>query len=162
MMSETKPPSLEPETTEQIEPGLTCEWYLEKKIVVYRLTMVSQALVDRWAALTSQVLTDWNKERPYLALHDLSHPGVSLQFAMLVNFDTVNIGITPSGRINAEDILDTNPNFYGYVAVNFNLSVSGQVNKVLANQRTRHPFVKYRTFYNRDNALAWLQDASNA
>jgi len=148
--------------SDEVYPGIIREWFLDKQVIAYRLTAVSSAIIDAWADLVVQTLEAWDKARPYLALHDLSKAGISLQFATLVGFDTMNIGITSSGRIKAMDIVDANPNFFAYVAINFNLSVSGQVNKVLADadRRNANPFVKYRTFYNRDNSLAWLAEAA--
>jgi hypothetical protein len=149
---------IEPESTEEICTGLQCDWFYNKQVIAYRLTLASQKIIETWSAHIITLLEGWEKQRPYLALHDFSQPGVSLQFAMLVDFDTVNIGITPTGRRKVEELMDLNPEFFAFVAVNFNLSVSGQVNKVLANQRSQHPFIKHRTFYNRMNALAWLSE----
>jgi hypothetical protein len=150
---------LQAEAIEEVYPGLFREWYCEKRLVVYRLATATSTIITAWSDLVINTLETWDKTQPYLALHDISQPGISLQYAMLVEFDTTNIGITAAGRAKAEDILDSHPDFFAHVAINFNLSVSGQVNKVLANHRARHPFVKYRTFYNRPKSLQWLMEA---
>lgn len=149
-----------PEASErhEIYPGLTLEWHADKKIVAYRISLVSHTLIDTWAKLVVSIMEDWPADQPYLAMHDLSQPGVSLQYATLVNFDTVNIGVNASGRKAVESIMDSRVEFFGQVAVNFNLSVSGQVNRMLADRRIGTPFVKYRSFYHRDNALIWLRE----
>lgn len=144
------------EQVDEISPGLTCEWYFDKQVIVYRITMVSQIVIETWSKTVIQILEEWDKNRPYLALHDLSKPGVSLQYASLVGFDTTNIGVTASGRKKAEAILDANPAMTARVGVNFSLSLSGQVNKLLADRQNANPFLQYKLFYDRDRALRWL------
>ncbi len=150
---------IEPETSEEVCAGLMCEWFSGKQMVAYRLTAVSEKIIHTWADYVVSVLKTWDKKNPYLALHDLSQPGVSLQFATLVSFETTNIGITKDGQHQADKIMDDHPEFFGLVAVNFNFSVSGQVNKVLSSRRMQHPFVKSKAFYSRASALQWLSDS---
>jgi hypothetical protein len=47
------------------------------------------------------------------------------------------------------------------VGLNFNLSVSGQVNKVLADNRnpSTRSTVTYKTFYSWEKSLAWLSSS---
>lgn len=149
--------ALQPDDTQEVAQGITCEWYFNRSLVAYRVTEVSQPSIQAWADFVVKTMRDWDKDKPYLALHDLSQPGVSLQFATLVGFDTMNLGITNMGREQAEEIVDSSAAFYVRVAMNFNLSVSGHMNKVLADNRQRsHPFIEYRTFYNREKAIDWL------
>lgn len=158
MMTSINAPT-EPDETKEVYPGLVQEWFLNRQVVVYRLTMVSQTIIDTWADLVVSTVEAWDKSKPYLAMHDLSQPGVSLQYATLVSFDTVNVGVNSKGREAVEAIFDLNDDFFAHVAINFNLSVSGQVNRVLADRRSPHPFVEYRTFYNRGNSLLWLMES---
>lgn len=149
--------AFQPDSTEEIAPGLFCDWYHDRQLVAYRVEAISQPIIQAWADFVIKTLKGWDTEKPYLALHDLSQPGVSLQYATLVGFDTMNLGITMMGREQAEAIVDTADSLYVRVAMNFNLSVSGHMNKVLADNRQRsHPFIEYRTFYNREKALGWL------
>lgn len=154
----TKPP-LVPEKVEELRPGVVCEWFSQGRIIAYRLTKVSQAVVTDWMNLALQQLAAWDKKQPYLALHDLSTRGISVQYATLVEFDLMNIGITPAGRDQAQAIFEAHPSFRARVAIGFNLSVSGQVSQVVMDRiRSQHPSVQYKAFFNRDQALAWLQD----
>jgi hypothetical protein len=69
----------------------------------------------------------------------------------------MNIGITMEGRIRAEKFFDAYPNFSAKIAVNFNLSLSGQTNRTLMNYLNRdHPSIRYKTFYSRTKSLYWL------
>lgn len=147
-----------PTSTSTPFSGLTEEWYFDKKIVLYRLTAISPDIVENWAKHIFTVLETWDKTTPYLAIHDLSQPGISLQYAALVNFDMMNIGITDTGRIEAERLFDAYTRFSARVAVNFNLSLSGQTNRTLMNFLNRdHPSIRYKTFYNRNKSLRWLK-----
>lgn len=147
-------------TSDELEPGIIREWYLDKKIVAYRVATVTQSTADAWGRLIVKTLDEWPKDRPYLALHDLSAPGVALIYASLTNFDIVNIGVTAERRLEAEKFFDEYPEFRARVCINFNLSFSGRMGKVLTSTFVdNHPSVLYKTFYNREKALAWLNSA---
>jgi hypothetical protein len=150
-------PSYLPETTEKPFAGMVVEWYHQREVVLYRLTAISMDVVENWAKYVLQTLETWDKNKPYLAVHDLSQPGISLQYAALVNFDMTNIGITGDGRVLAELLVDQHPEFKALVAVNFNLSLSGQTNRTLISFLNRiHPSIQYKTFYNRTKCIRWL------
>jgi len=146
---------------EEVFPGLSCERCSEGQIVIYRVMAVSNAMLEAWAEYVAATLESWPVERPYLALHDLSKTGISLQFATLVSFDLANLGITLQGQVRAHHVM-AGRGLRARVALNFNISVSGHVNKVLAENQARlyrqHdiPAVDYKTFYNEATALAWL------
>ncbi|NDJ61271.1 MAG: hypothetical protein GYB67_09110 [Chloroflexi bacterium] len=151
---------LVPEHVEQLHTGIVGEWFLDRQLIVYRLTQVSNNIVTAWSNVVIEMLENWPKERPYLAHHDLSAVGVSLQYATLVSFDVMNIGITPTGRQTAEEIFNRNPEFRARVAIGFNLSVSGQVSQVVMDRiRSRHPSIQYKTFFSRDRSLEWLVES---
>lgn len=146
-----------PDATDEPFSGLQREWFNNHEVVLYKLTAVSPTIIEKWTALVLETLQAWPKDKPYLAIHDLSQPGVSLQFAALVRFDMMNIGITEDGRINAEVEFDRHPGWIGRIAVNFNLSLSGQTNRTLMNFLDKtHPAISYKSFYNRTKCLRWL------
>ncbi len=147
-----------PEKTETAFDGLEVSWYNNSTIVLYRLQAVSYEVLDNWASYVLTVLEAWPKDKPYLAVHDLSQSGVSLQYAALVNFDMMNVGVTVNGRAPAEKVFDQHEAFIARVAINFNLSLSGQTNRALMNPLSEmHPSVRYRTFYNLPKSFKWLR-----
>lgn len=149
------------EETDKPFSGLVREWYANRTVVLYRLTVATEQSVDAWAQLVQDTLNDWTKTQPYLAVHDLSQAGVSLQYAALVNFDMMNIGVTMGGRLSAEELFDLHPHWSAKVAINFNLSLSGQTNRTLMNFLNReHPAIRYKTFYNRTKCFKWLMGES--
>jgi hypothetical protein len=146
-----------PDKTESPFAGLTLDSYLGGDVLVYKLSAVSEDIVNKWAQLIQTILTDWPKDKPYLAIHDLSQAGVSLQFAALVNFDMLNLGITMGGRVLAEELFNQHSEWRGRIAVNFNLSLSGQTNRTLLGfLNQEHPRILYKSFYNRTKCLRWL------
>jgi ribosomal protein S4E len=154
------PPKYVPETIEQVHPQIVREWYFDKRIVAYRLTNVSQEIVNAWANVIAKTLESWSKDKPYLVFHDISNPGIALQYATLVNFDLMNIGVLPSRRQDIEDIFNAHPGWQARVAIGFNLSVSGQVSQVVMDRiKNRHPAILYKTFFNKDKSMTWLADA---
>lgn len=146
-----------PNRSEKPFPGLKVDWYNGDEVIVYKLTRPMDTVIDQWAEYVQTQLAAWDKDKPYLAVHDLSQPGVSLQFAALVNFDMMNIGVTLGGRKLAEQHFDEHTDWFARVAVNFNLSLSGQTNRTLMNYLDKdHPSVQYKTFYNRTKCMSWL------
>jgi hypothetical protein len=146
-----------PDKTENPFAGLTIDHYLGGEVLCFKLTAISEDIVNKWAELIQTILKDWPKDKPYLAIHDLSQAGVSLQFAALVNFDMLNLGITIGGRVLAEEQFNKYPDWRGKIAVNFNLSLSGQTNRTLMGfLNQEHPRIRYKSFYNRTKCLHWL------
>jgi hypothetical protein len=149
-----------PETVEAIGEGIVREWFFDRQVVGYRLTRASQIIIQDWSKLVLETMEAWKKGKPYLALHDISTKGVSVQYATMVNFDLMNIGVTDSGRALVTEFLDRHPDFRARIAIGFNLSISGQVSQVVMDRiKSQHPSVQYRTFFNREKALIWLSES---
>lgn len=86
-------------------PGLVVDWYNKHEVVAYKLEIVNEDIINKWARYVIDRLENWDKSKPYMAIHDLSKPGISLQFAALVNFDMMNIGVTMGGVLRARAYL---------------------------------------------------------
>ncbi|MFQ3645617.1 MAG: hypothetical protein SNJ54_01080 [Anaerolineae bacterium] len=148
-----------PDSSEMLTKGLAREWFYDRRVVLYRLTMVTPEIIASWADAVQESLRTWPRSSPYLAIHDLSQPGISLQYAALVNFDMMNIGVTLEGRMACDDLFDAEPLWSAKVAIQFNLSLSGQTNRTLMGYLNRdHPSIRYKTFYHRGKALRWLMN----
>lgn len=63
---------------EEIIPGLSCEWLYDRRVVVYTLKSASREVVDAWVTTGRQTAQEWPSNLPYLALHDISAPNLSL------------------------------------------------------------------------------------
>lgn len=149
--------SIVPDEFEEVKPGIIREWFCERRIIGYKITTISQALLNDWKLLILDHLHDWDKSRPYLALHDISAKGVAVQYATLANFELMNIGVTAAGRDEVNELFDQNPEFSARVAICFNMSVSGQISQVVMERiKGQHDSIQYKAFFSRDKALNWL------
>lgn len=150
---------LQPCETEVIFPGLVREWFFDRKIVVYRLTAVSRNVLRDWSELVLETIENWPEDDPYLAVHDLVAPGVSLQYAVSVSFETSNVGVLPDYRRRAYELLEAREITGNRVALSFNLALSGRATKTLADTQRfsgLNSVIEYRAFYDQMHALAWL------
>ena len=149
--------AFKPDESIEVYPGLFQDWYAGHSMVVYRLTLVTQSLIEVWSKIVLDTLTSWDKQRPYLAMHDLSASGVSTIYASLTSYDMMNIVITADGKTAIEQILNEHPGFVARVAIAFNITLSGHIGKTLLNYYTdKHPAIQYKSFYSQDKSLRWL------
>jgi hypothetical protein len=144
----------------QVLPGLHQSTAYEGQVTVYRLSSVRPQTLDSWSDHMCQTLSSWNTSKPYMALFDLSNAGISLQYATLVSFNFQNIGITHQGGIRAKSIINARPDLVVYVAMCFNLTMSGKVGKMFSMQEFEdiHPRIHYKSFYTCTKGLFWLAD----
>ncbi len=144
----------------QILPGLHQTTACEGRIMVYRLSAVKQETLNSWSDHICQTLSTWTDQHPYMALFDLSNPGISMQYATLVHFNFQNVGITNRGGLRAEAIIKARHDLNVHVAICFNLTMSGRVGKLFSMQdfENIHPRVHYKSFYTRSKGLYWLAE----
>lgn len=145
-----------PDKIDEIGSGIVCEWYFNEAVAVYKISQMSHALVEQWTNYVVETLEKWDTSQPYLALHDLSKPGISLQYASIVDFDTANIGVTTTGRKRVNQIVMKDPDFLACIALNFSMSLSGQVNRLLAHRSQVQSIISYKLFYNYEKSVEWL------
>lgn len=144
------------EEIDEVAQGISCLWYADRQLVVYQITEISSQIVKTWADVVYQTIENWPADRPYLALHDLSRPGVSLFYASMVSFKTKNIAVLPSAQERVKAIIDAREDFRARIALNFNYTLSGKVNNLLAARQQETPTIIYKVFYNQESALHWL------
>ncbi len=144
----------------EILPGLQQTTAYDGRVMAYRLNTVKEETLHEWATHICDTLATWPIGKPYFALHDLSNAGVSLQYATLVDFNFQNIAITAEGRQRAESIIKHRPDLKAYVAVCFNLTVSGKIGKLFSMRDLEelHPRIQYKSFYTRTKGFIWLVD----
>lgn len=148
------------EQNNEVFAGLELEWLFQRQVVVYRLTAVTTETVNRWVDLVEKTILAWPEDKPYLAIHDVSERGVSLQYAVLVSYAYMNIGVTPAGLKRISTIFEQDPNRYARVAIIFNSSLSGRIGKTLTHgESSADPRIEYSAFYNQEMALKWLSSS---
>lgn len=146
-----------PELIYHPSDALQIQWFCDDQIIVYAVHSLTPDLPQQWADLTVRVVENWSKERPYLAVHDLTRPSISLPFAIKVKFDLLNLGITPAGYEKIAPLLAANPAFRAYIAVVLNQSTSGYMGQIYAAYQDQGASpITYRLFYDYQTAFEWL------
>jgi hypothetical protein len=139
-------------------PGLKAESLDEGAIIAYTLSSAQTSTISAWSDLAVSKLREWPKDRPYLALHDLSNPGVGLLYLTAVEFDPFNVGITPTGRVAAHEIMAAHSGWPIVLALVVSTSLSGRLTRLrMADIISDLPKITSRTFFKRAAALEWLQ-----
>jgi hypothetical protein len=138
-------------------PGLKVESLENGAVVAYTLSSAQTSTISAWSNLAVSKLAGWPKDRPYLALHDLSHPGVGLLYLTAVEFDPFNVGVTQMGRQKAHEIMAAHTGWPVVLALVVSTSLSGRLTRLrMADIISDLPKITSRTFFKRTAALEWL------
>jgi len=143
---------------EEIATGITREWLYEGRIVSYTANSVSVASVNAWSDTALETLETWPEDQPYLAMHDVSQPGIGLLFLTAVESDIFNIGVVPSARQRVQEIVDSRPDWQLALAIVVSASLSGRMTKLLFQQAQPGSRIQVKAFFHRSAALKWLDE----
>lgn len=147
----------QPDMADNLIPGLNVELLENDTIASYTLSSAQSSTIAAWSDLAVAKLRDWPKDRPYLALHDLSHPGVGLLYLTAVEFDPFNVGVTPGGRRALHDLMAHRPDWQIVLGLVVSTSLSGRLTRLrMADIISDLPKITSRTFFKRSAALEWL------
>lgn len=148
---------MQQEGVEEIVPYLKRFWLADGRIVGYRVESPKEEIINQWAQLATETLEAWNPDQPYLAIHDLTTPGVSFAYSRQIHFNISWIGINESGQTAVDQIKAARPKFISRLAVILSLQHSAYVVKVLSSHRlpntTRHAA---QIFFDQEKATNWL------
>ncbi len=130
---------------EIIIQGLTREWLFERQIVVYTLTSASRDAVDAWIDTGFATMKSWPADRPYLAIHDVSSP---------------NLTMTPYARQRAREIAKQLPPHLTRSAAIVRKDMFGQAIRLFIklDMLRVHPTLERKVFFTREAAVAWLKE----
>jgi hypothetical protein len=142
---------------EEILPALRRQWYANGRIVCYELRDISQTIVNRWAQLAVETIQAWSADKPYLALHDLSYPGVAMKSGW-VHAHVATPAITDFGQQSLFPSPEAEANFQYRIAILVSAQQSGHFAEMMISKQTSNSPVArhYRTFLSRTAALNWL------
>lgn len=145
------------QSTTQVIDGLRCEWYGDKQIIAYKLLVADEDVVKQWGNLVAETLANWNPDQPYLAIHDLSEPGVSVFYMVYQNYAVLDFAVTPDNPLAHASL--HNHQHPARVAIVLSMSLSGRTTYQVANpQSANNNQVIYRGFFKKEQALAWLTE----
>lgn len=142
----------------QTVSDITHEWLHHNQIISYTLKSARMSSIAKWSDLSLEVLRDWPKDRPYLALHDISQSGIGVLYLAAVNYDVFNIGVVPKAREQVESIVKAHSSWNLALAVVVSPSLSGQMAKLqFAPQYSGSVDIQAKAFFYHSAALKWLQ-----
>ncbi|NDJ85372.1 MAG: hypothetical protein GYB66_05765 [Chloroflexi bacterium] len=153
-------PSLD--ETHVVDDALRISWYAGKSIVSYQPIKKTPDVLQKWAGAILETIRNWPDSNPYLALHDLSQPGVVLTYIGMLQNRILSISVTPESVKQVEEHIATRSGFRAKVAICVAPSFSGQLGMLFAQIEDRTPNerpIDYRVFIDRDGALRWLDMA---
>jgi hypothetical protein len=141
-MSSPTPPSSGPASpVEQLTAGITREWILDRRIVIYAGINLSRAAIDSWYEAFKADIMAWPVDRPYLVVHDLTHK---------------NVALTPYARKRAQDMVYLRPDVKGRSALIMRNTFASHLIDMFLRQQRNTPRER-RVFYTREKAIEWLK-----
>src|SRR5688572_9930645 len=140
--------TLLPEEIIRITDSLEVKWYVGRQIVVYRVNSLNQEILEIWQGIITETAKQWHPNQPYLALHDLSEPGVGTALSL------ISLKHDHSWRADFMDLVTPYVKAPMRIAILYAPTMSGNLAKISAEIETYEHNVQ--TFYDQDNALAWL------
>ena len=147
---------------DNIVSGLKQEWLLDGHVVAYTLESAKLAAITSWSELAVAALESWPADRPYLAMHDVSQPGIGLLYFTAVEYDVFNVGVTPGARTRVQDAIAARPDWKLAVALVVSPSLSGRMAKFqLSSKGPSETQVQTKMFFYRSAALKWLGEINN-
>jgi len=141
---------------EVIYPGLTREWLFNGQVVSYTLFSPQKATLLAWSESVLTTLEGWPREKPYLAIHDISQSGIGLFYCAAVKNDIFNVGVIPEARKRVDEILAKAPEWQISLALVVSGSLSGQLSKLLFNESSEKQRFHSKAFFFSDMAESWL------
>ncbi len=128
----------------QVTPSLRIEWTPIHDLFISQITDVAASTIDSWYTTNVNVINKWPEDEPLRALLDFAYDD--------------HIYVTPRAKAYAERLFRLRPGLKGRVALLIRPSISAQSIQLFAHRHTNSA-VMGAVFFDRDKALAWLQEA---
>ena len=141
---------------EEIFPGLTREWLFDNRVVSYTLYSPQKAALLAWSESALSTFETWPREKPYLAIHDVSKSGIGLFYCAAVKNDIFNIGVIPEARKRVDEIFENDSEWQISLALVVSGSLSGQLSKLLLKENSEKRRFHSKAFFFADTAQSWL------
>jgi hypothetical protein len=143
---------------EQITLGIIREWLYNRRVVVYSVQNFGAAAFVKWSEVIVKTLAELPEDRDYLAVHDLSKTGASMQYLALTGFNINKPWLTPSSEKSFLELQKVRPTMNTRLAIVLSSQFSGQ----LALRRARATTIESdclesKTFEDRQLALEWIR-----
>lgn len=139
-------------------PGISREWVAEERVIVYTLQSPQMATLAAWSEAALATFEAWPKDKPYLAVHNISQPGIGLLYCAAVDNDIFNIGVLPQARKRISATLAAHPGWPVALGVVVSGSLTGHLAKILYRQNPQEVHFQTKAFLYRDMAVNWVSN----
>jgi hypothetical protein len=142
---------------EQVTNGITREHLFNGRVVLYTVEGFNVSAFIKWSQVIGESFISLPKDHDYLAVHDLSKAGMSLQYLALTGYNVNEPWLTQSNEKRFLDLQKARPTMNTMLAIIMSSQLSGQ----LAMRRARGSIsetdrIETRTFDDREMALQWI------
>jgi len=130
-----------PDSIEEITPGVTVEWFANRRIVAYTVRTTARQAIDIYGKYMLKVLNDWPADQTYLTLQDFAEPSMSF---------------TPLLRKYVDDVLVARLDIVHYTSLLMPPTFLAQLAKAFIHLRNKPGKVETNLSPSRSAGLAWL------
>mgnify|MGYP001273057731 CR=1 FL=1 len=141
---------------EKVAAGISREWYFDRRVAVYTAQSLNPHTLIDWSKAVVEALASWPTTSDYIAIHDLSGTGMSLQFLMLTGYNIMNPWLTFSSEQYMREWMAKHPHLNIHLGVVVSGSLSGQITRRRAQTSAlENDRIVSRLFLDRESALDW-------
>jgi hypothetical protein len=126
---------------EQLAHGITREWILDRRAVIYAGINPTRAAIDIWYEAFKEDLLAWPADRRFLVVHDLTNK---------------NVALTPYARKRTQDMIYLRPELKGFSAVIMRNNFASHLIELFLRQQTQTPRIR-RIFFSHEKAIDWIK-----
>lgn len=142
---------------EKVAAGISREWYFDRRVAVYTADSLNPHTLIDWSKAVAESVKAWPADTDYMAIHDLSQTGMSLQFLVLTGYNILAPWLSLNSEQHLRTWLEKHPHLHIHLGVVVSDSLSGQITMRRAqSSMIDMERVNSRLFINRDSALEWI------
>lgn len=112
---------------ELICKGVERRWLHDQRVVMYTVKSLGPSNLIDWSKAVAESLDRWPAQTDYIAIHDLSQTGMSLQYLMLTGYNILDPWLTPNSHIRFQEWMKQYPAQRICLAVVVSSALSGRI-----------------------------------
>ncbi|MBN8593404.1 MAG: hypothetical protein J0M33_16735 [Anaerolineae bacterium] len=137
--------------------GVERNWLQDRRAAVYTVKSLGPANLIEWSKAVADSLEQWPEGADYIAIHDMSNSGMSMQLLLLTSNNILDPWLTPNSQLRFREWMKAHPAQRVRLAVVVSTALSGQMTmKRGRSSNADHEQVESRIFDNVDAALEWV------
>ena len=137
--------------------GVEREWLYDHRVAGYTVKSLGPANLVDWSKAVADSLDQWPDDADYIAIHDMSNSGMSMQLLLLTGNNILDPWLTPNSQLRFREWMKQHPAQRVRLAVVVSSALSGQMTmKRGRSSNADHEQVESRIFDNLEVALEWV------